>query len=92
MRLARAQMDGVISGIGSLDADHFLTSVAGHVRHALGLVDPRIPDNSAVGAAFFDEDTAVSYRVVYNASGLGAQVYLIGPWRYVRVRCLEFCV
>src|ERR1700693_1001979 len=71
-------MDGVISGIGRFDADHLPPVVGGHVGHSLGLVDPRIPDDGAIGAALLDDDTTVPRRIVYHASGLGAQMHLIG--------------
>jgi len=78
---AGGKADRVIRGVGRFQADHLLPSVAGHVGHAPGLVNPGIPDHGTIRAALLDDDAAVPNRVENRAGRLSAQVNLIRLFR-----------
>ena len=78
MRPAGRKTEGVIRGIGRFHADHLPPLVGRHIGHALCLVNPRIPYDRGFGAALFDNNAAIPHRVVYDASGVGIQMDLIG--------------
>jgi hypothetical protein len=63
--------DGVIAGVGGLDADEVRVGLIGEIGEAGGFFDPGIPDDGAEAAGFFDAQLAAEDGIIDDHGGVG---------------------
>ena len=63
---ARSDFDSGIEHIAGLGAEHLRPLVITEIRHFLGLVGPRVPNDCCKRVLFVDVDAPTQHRVVYS--------------------------